>query len=53
MAIARAWIPVMSAMLEHVCYIWLGQGGEKDLPFDDKRARCASHDLGQDRLWRP
>ena len=20
------------------CYIWLGQGGEKDIPFDDQRA---------------
>ncbi len=28
----------LSAMLEHFCYIWLGQGGEKDIPFDDQRA---------------
>jgi hypothetical protein len=25
-------------MLEHFCYIWLGQGGEKDIPLDDDRA---------------
>ena len=28
----------LAAMLEHLYYIWLGQGGEKDVPFDDKRA---------------
>jgi AcrR family transcriptional regulator len=28
----------LSAMLEHFCYIWLGQGGEKGVPFDDDRA---------------
>jgi AcrR family transcriptional regulator len=28
----------LSAMLEHFCYIWLGQGGEKDVPFDDEAA---------------
>ena len=28
----------LAAMLEHFCYIWLGQGGEKDVPFDDQRA---------------
>ena len=28
----------LSAMLEHFCYIWLGQGGEKDVPFDDDLA---------------
>jgi AcrR family transcriptional regulator len=28
----------LSAMLEHFCYIWLGQGGEKDVPFDDELA---------------
>ena len=28
----------LSAMLEHFCYIWLGQGGEKDIPFDPGRA---------------
>jgi AcrR family transcriptional regulator len=31
----------LSAMLEHFCYIWLGQGGEKGVPFDDERARDA------------
>jgi hypothetical protein len=25
-------------MLEHFCYIWLGQGGEKDVPLDVDRA---------------
>jgi hypothetical protein len=25
-------------MLEHFCYIWLGQGGEKDVSFDPGRA---------------
>jgi hypothetical protein len=28
----------LSAMLEHFCYIWLGQGGEKGVPFDSGRA---------------
>jgi len=29
----------LSAMLEHFCYIWLGQGGERaDVRFDDERA---------------
>ena len=28
----------LSAMLEHFCYIWLGQGGEQNVPFDDQRA---------------
>jgi AcrR family transcriptional regulator len=28
----------LSAMLEHFCYIWLGQGGEKGVPFDAERA---------------
>jgi AcrR family transcriptional regulator len=28
----------LSAMLEHFCYIWLGQGGEKGVPFDDELA---------------
>jgi AcrR family transcriptional regulator len=29
----------LSAMLEHFCYIWLGQGGEQaDVAFDDERA---------------
>jgi AcrR family transcriptional regulator len=28
----------LSAMLEHFCYIWLGQGGEKDVPFHDDQA---------------
>ena len=25
-------------MLEHFCYIWIGQGGEKGVPFDPGRA---------------
>jgi hypothetical protein len=26
-------------MLEHLCYIWLGQGGERtEVQFDDERA---------------
>ena len=29
----------LSAMLEHFCYIWLGQGGERtEVQFDDERA---------------
>jgi hypothetical protein len=29
----------LSAMLEHFCYIWLGQGGERvEASFDDERA---------------
>jgi AcrR family transcriptional regulator len=29
----------LSAMLEHFCYIWLGQGGERaEARFDDERA---------------
>ncbi len=29
----------LSAMLEHFCYIWLGQGGERaEVAFDDERA---------------
>jgi AcrR family transcriptional regulator len=29
----------LSAMLEHFCYIWMGQGGERaDVEFDDERA---------------
>ena len=28
----------LSAMLEHFCYIWLGQGGEKNVPFNDDLA---------------
>jgi hypothetical protein len=28
----------LSAMLEHFCYIWLGQGGEKGVPLDDALA---------------
>ncbi len=29
----------LSAMLEHFCYIWLGQGGERaEVRFDDERA---------------
>jgi AcrR family transcriptional regulator len=28
----------LSAMLEHFCYVWLGQGGEKGVPFDNEAA---------------
>jgi AcrR family transcriptional regulator len=28
----------LAAMLEHFCYIWLGQGGDRDVQFDDERA---------------
>jgi AcrR family transcriptional regulator len=44
----------LSAMLEHFCYIWLGQGGEKDLPFDDKRALDAVATIWVKTVyWRP
>jgi hypothetical protein len=26
----------LAAMLEHFCHIWLGQGGKKDVPFDER-----------------
>ena len=37
----------LSAMLEHFCYIWLGQGGERtEVQFDDERAiDTLAHDL--------
>jgi AcrR family transcriptional regulator len=44
----------LSAMLEHFCYIWLGQGGEKDVPFDDKRALDALATIWVKTVyWRP
>lgn len=44
----------LSAMLEHFCYIWLGQGGEKDVPFDDERALDAVATIWVRAIyWRP
>jgi AcrR family transcriptional regulator len=44
----------LSAMLEHFCYIWLGQGGEKDVPFDDDRALDALATIWVKAIyWRP
>ena len=44
----------LSAMLEHFCYIWLGQGGEKDMAFDDERALDAVATIWvQAVYWRP
>ena len=44
----------LSAMLEHFCYIWLGQGGEKDVPFDDERALDALCTIWVKAVyWRP
>ena len=44
----------LSAMLEHFCYIWLGQGGEKDVPFDDARALDAVATIWVKAVyWRP
>ena len=44
----------LSAMLEHFCYIWLGQGGEKDVPFDDERALDAVATIWAKAVyWRP
>jgi AcrR family transcriptional regulator len=44
----------LSAMLEHFCYIWLGQGGEKDVPFDDERALDAIATIwAKSVYWRP
>ena len=45
----------LSAMLEHFCYIWLGQGGEKDVAFDDERAleTAAATIWVQAVYWRP
>jgi AcrR family transcriptional regulator len=44
----------LSAMLEHFCYIWLGQGGEKGVPFDDERALDAVATIWAKAVyWRP
>ena len=44
----------LSAMLEHFCYIWLGQGGEKDVPFDDDLALDALCTIWVKAVyWRP
>ena len=44
----------LSAMLEHFCYIWLGQGGEKDVQFDDERALDALASIWVKSVyWRP
>ena len=44
----------LSAMLEHFCYIWLGQGGEKGVPFDDERALDAVASIWVRAVyWRP
>jgi AcrR family transcriptional regulator len=59
----------LSAMLEHFCYIWLGQGGEQlgqggrqpgqggeraDVPFDDERALDALATIWVKAVyWRP
>ena len=44
----------LSAMLEHFCYIWLGQGGEKDVPFDDEQALDAVATIWVKAVyWRP
>ena len=44
----------LSAMLEHFCYIWLGQGGEKDVAFDDERALDAVATIWVKAVyWRP
>jgi hypothetical protein len=49
-------------MLEHFCYIWLGQGGEQlgqggeraDAPFDDERALDALATIWVKAVyWRP
>jgi AcrR family transcriptional regulator len=44
----------LSAMLEHFCYIWLGQGGEKDVALDDERALDAVATIWvKGVFWRP
>ena len=44
----------LSAMLEHFCYIWLGQGGEKDVAFDDERALDSLATIWVKAIyWRP
>jgi hypothetical protein len=42
-------------MLEHFCYIWLGQGGELgDIQFDDERALDALATIWVKAVyWRP
>jgi hypothetical protein len=42
-------------MLEHFCYIWLGQGGERaDVQFDDERALDALATIWVKAVyWRP
>ena len=44
----------LSAMLEHFCNIWLGQGGEKDVAFDGERALDTVATIWvQAVYWRP
>ncbi len=44
----------LSAMLEHFCYIWLGAGGEKDVPPDDELALDAVATIWVRAVyWRP
>jgi hypothetical protein len=44
----------LSAMLEHFSYIWLGQGGEKDVPFDGELALDAVATIWVKAVyWRP
>ena len=44
----------LSAMLEHFCYIWLGQGGEKGVAFDDEQALDAVASIWVKAIyWRP
>jgi hypothetical protein len=45
----------LSAMLEHFCYIWLGQGGERaDVTFDDERAIDTLATIWVNAIyWRP
>jgi hypothetical protein len=44
----------LSAMLEHSCYIWLGQGGDRDVQFDDERALDALATIWVKSVcWRP
>ncbi len=44
----------LSAMLEHFCYIWLGQGGDRDVQFDDERALDALATIWVKSVyWRP
>jgi AcrR family transcriptional regulator len=44
----------LSAMLEHFCYIWLGQGGEKGVAFDGEAALEAVATIWVKAVyWRP